>query len=61
MKKRAFTMIELIFVIVVVGILAAMIMPRLERNGAKEAATQLLTHIRSVSYTHLTLPTIYSV
>ena len=46
MKKRAFTMIELIFVIVVVGILAAMIMPRLERNGAKEAATQLLTHIR---------------
>ena len=46
MKKRAFTMIELIFVIVIVGILAAMIMPRLERNGAKEAAMQLLTHIR---------------
>ena len=29
MKKRAFTMIELIFVIVVVGILAAIMIPKL--------------------------------
>ena len=46
MKKRAFTMIELIFVIVVVGILAAIMIPKLNRNGSREAATQILNHIR---------------
>lgn len=46
MKKRAFTMIELVFVIVVVGILAAVMIPKLNRNGSREAATQILTHIR---------------
>ncbi|WP_103617975.1 pilus assembly FimT family protein [Campylobacter concisus] len=46
MKKRAFTMIELVFVIVVVGILAAVMIPKLNRNGSREAANQILTHIR---------------
>ena len=46
MKKRAFTMIELIFVIVVVGILAAIMIPKLNRNTSREAANQILTHIR---------------
>ena len=46
MKKRAFTMIELVFVIVVVGILAAVMIPKLNRNGSREAAAQILTHIR---------------
>lgn len=46
MKKRAFTMIELIFVIVVVGILAAIMIPKLNRNASREAANQILTHIR---------------
>jgi len=46
MKKRAFTMIELIFVIVVVGILATIMIPKLNRNASREAANQILTHIR---------------
>ena len=46
MKKRAFTMIELIFVIVVVGILAAIMIPKLNRNASREAANQIITHIR---------------
>ncbi|WP_346726070.1 pilus assembly FimT family protein [Campylobacter curvus] len=45
-RNRAFTMIELVFVIVIVGILASLAIPRLERNGAKEAAEQILSHIR---------------
>ena len=46
MKKKAFTMIELVFVIVVVGILAAIMIPKLNRNASREAANQILTHIR---------------
>lgn len=44
--KKAFTMIELIFVIVVIGILAAVIMPRTGSNKLQEAATQVVSHIR---------------
>lgn len=53
-KKPAFTMIELVFVIVVLGILAAMAMPRLDRDlrqGAKDnilAAISLTQHIALV-------------
>ena len=46
MKKRAFTMIELVFVFVIVGILAAIMIPKLNRNASREAANQILTHIR---------------
>ena len=44
--KKAFTMIELVFVIVVVGILSAMIAPNFQRNSLREAADQLISHIR---------------
>ena len=44
--KKAFTMIELVFVIVVMGILAAAIIPSTRTNPAQEAAIQLLSHIR---------------
>ena len=43
---KAFTMIELIFIIVIVGILAAVAIPKIERNGLIEAADQIASHIR---------------
>ena len=43
---NAFTMIELVFIIVVVGILAAVAIPKIERNGLIEAADQITSHIR---------------
>ena len=43
---EAFTMIELIFIIVIVGILAAVAIPKIERNGLIEAADQITSHIR---------------
>jgi prepilin-type N-terminal cleavage/methylation domain-containing protein len=44
--KKAFTMLELVFVIVVIGILAAVIIPRIESHPVREAAIQLVSHIR---------------
>lgn len=44
--KKAFTMLELVFVIVVVGILSFMAASRFERNTLYEAADQLVGHIR---------------
>lgn len=44
--KKAFTMMELIFVIVVIGILAAIVIPRTGANKLREAATQVISHIR---------------
>ncbi len=46
MKRFAFTMMELIFVIIVVGILAATIVPKMERDTLVEATTQVANHIR---------------
>jgi len=45
-KKSAFTMIELVFVIVVLGILASIAMGRMERDLRQEAASTILSHIR---------------
>lgn len=44
--KKAFTLLELIFIIVVVGILAAVIVPNTHRSPLHEAAVQLVSHIR---------------
>jgi len=44
--KKAFTMIELIFILVVIGILAVVIIPRTKTNSLQEAAVQLISHIR---------------
>ncbi len=46
MKKFAFTMLELVFVIVVAGILAAVFIPKMDRNNIEEAALQVTRHIR---------------
>ncbi len=46
MKKNAFTMLELVFVIVVLGILAALTLPRLDRDLKLEAQDNILSAIR---------------
>lgn len=46
MKRPAFTMLELVFVIVVLGILASLAIPRLERDLRQEAKDNLLSAIR---------------
>lgn len=46
MKRPAFTMIELVLVIVVLGILGALALPRLERDLKQEAADTVLSNIR---------------
>jgi len=53
-KKHAFTMIELIFVIIVMGILAALAIPRYERNIRQEAADNILAAIRHTKLMALT-------
>ena len=46
MKRFAFSMLELVFVIVVIGILAATAIPSLSRHPLQESAEQIATHIR---------------
>ncbi len=46
MSKSAFTMIELVFVIVVLGILASLAMGRMERDLTQEASSTILSSIR---------------
>jgi prepilin-type N-terminal cleavage/methylation domain-containing protein len=59
MKKNrqptpAFTMLELVFVIVVLGILAALALPRMERDIRQEAADNILSAIRYTQHLALT-------
>ena len=44
--KKAFTMLELVFVIVIVGILSFIAASSFQRNTLREAADQLVSHIR---------------
>jgi len=45
-NKNGFTMIELIMVIIVLGILAALAIPRMDRDRKQEAADTILSDIR---------------
>jgi len=45
-KKSAFTMIELVFVIVVLGIIASIAMDKVDRDLEQEASSTILSHIR---------------
>jgi prepilin-type N-terminal cleavage/methylation domain-containing protein len=44
--KKAFTMIELIFVLIIIGILSIVIIPNYNTNSLQDAAVQLVTHLR---------------
>jgi len=44
--KKAFTLIELIFVIVVIGIIATFALPKINNNDLQKAAIQVIGHIR---------------
>ena len=44
--KKAFTMLELVFVIVIVGILSIVAASSFQRNTLREAADQVVSHIR---------------
>lgn len=46
MKRFAFTMLELIFVIIVIGILAVLAMPNFKTDPLQQAAEQMAGHIR---------------
>jgi len=46
LKKSAFTMIELVFVIIIMGILASIAMDSTDRDLKQEAAETILSHIR---------------
>lgn len=46
MKRTAFTMIELIFVIIVLGILASVAIPRIDRDLRQEAQTNIISALR---------------
>ena len=46
MKRNAFTLLELTMVIVVLGIIAAMALPRLERDLRQEASANIVSALR---------------
>jgi len=50
MKKNAFTLIELVFILVLIGILSVVIISNNKRSLLDEAATQLISHIRYTQY-----------
>ena len=44
--KKAFTLLELVFVIVIIGIITSIMIPDSRSTKLREAATQLVSHIR---------------
>ena len=52
--KKAFTMLELVFVIVVIGILSAIVIPNTRTNPVQEAAIDLVSKIRYTQHLAMT-------
>ncbi len=46
MKRFAFTMLELVFVIIVIGIISVLSIPNMSTNPLQQAAEQIASHIR---------------
>ncbi len=46
MKRKAFTLLELVLVVVIIGIISAVMVPRLGNTHIDKAAQQVLQHIR---------------
>jgi len=44
--KKAFTLLELVFVVIIVGILSVAIVPRLHDNSLRKAAEQIIFHLK---------------
>jgi prepilin-type N-terminal cleavage/methylation domain-containing protein len=44
--KKGFTLLEIIFVIVIIGILSSVLLPRFTRPTLQEAANQIISHIQ---------------
>lgn len=44
--KKAFTMIEIVFVIIIIGIITAIAIPKLNNDNLQTAADQVISHIR---------------
>ena len=53
-NKSAFTLIELVFVIIILGILASLAMGRMDRDLKQEASETILSHIRLAQQLALT-------
>ena len=54
MKKNAFTILELVFTIIVIGILASAVIPRMDRDNLFEMSEQVLSHIQYTQHLALT-------
>ena len=52
--QKAFSMLELVFVIVVTGIIAMTIIPRMDRDNIYEMGEQVLSHIKYTQHLALT-------
>jgi prepilin-type N-terminal cleavage/methylation domain-containing protein len=50
MRRSAFTMLELVFVIVVLGIIAAMAIPRMEHDTRQQASEHILSAFQTTRY-----------
>jgi prepilin-type N-terminal cleavage/methylation domain-containing protein len=52
--KKAFTMIELVFVVIIIGIMSAVLAPRADNNSLQQATNQIISHIRYTQHLALT-------
>jgi prepilin-type N-terminal cleavage/methylation domain-containing protein len=52
--KKAFTMVELVFVVMIIGIMSAVLAPRADNNSLQQATNQIISHIRYTQHLALT-------